>query len=253
MYRRASTWLRAKRDVWNTSTTSKRRSAASAISRWNSGRPAALRQPEWKSQYSRMISRPFSAANFAMACRCASGEEALALLLGRLAHVRSRAGWRRRVSHRRAVPPRRRAGSHDAATSRRTTVRSRVAVQRRAGAHVDHLAGSCRHGSLRERVLPDDGLLAERLSVWFSNVPFHEREAVLRDPAVHAPSARRHPATLPRWVPASPESTSNALLLLHCRILFGTLELIILRAFSARRGSRFLMRGEKRGQIRGEK
>ncbi|HKG04526.1 MAG TPA: hypothetical protein VKB03_15210 [Conexibacter sp.] len=67
--------MRAKREVWKTSTTSKRRSAASAISRWNSGRPSALRQPEWKSQYSPTIVRSFSAANFTTAWRCASGEK----------------------------------------------------------------------------------------------------------------------------------------------------------------------------------
>jgi len=72
---RASTWLRANREVWKTSTTSNRFSAASAIRRWKSLRPSVLRQPEWKSQYSSTIVRSFSAANFVIAWRCASGEK----------------------------------------------------------------------------------------------------------------------------------------------------------------------------------
>jgi len=69
------------------------------------------------------------------------GREALTLLLGGLAHVGGCAGrWRRCVSHRRAVAPRRRAGARDGATSPRTSARSRAAAQRRrARGHRDHL------------------------------------------------------------------------------------------------------------------
>ncbi|HEX7290955.1 MAG TPA: hypothetical protein VF250_07495 [Conexibacter sp.] len=127
------------------------------------------------------------------------GREALALLLGRLAHVGGRAGrWRGCVRHRRAVAPRRRAGARDGATSPRTNARSRAAAQRRrARAHRGHLPELplCR-GRRGARVCGRAAALGAPCGLWAEPGPFHDRKAPRG-----ASEVQRHHACVPRDTP----------------------------------------------------